>query len=399
MKVTGPLASYAAGFRRYLGEQGLCLAATRRHVDLMAHLSSWLAWHDLGVGELTPAVVKRVLAVRRATGRHLVSVRGAAPVLGYLRGLGVAPEPVTPFADTSRERVLASYRSFLAGERGLVESTIEHHMRVAAAFLAGVGDPVDQRLRELSAGQVLEITSGQLRGCATGTAQYRAGCARVLLRFLFVEGRVPADLAPVVPTVASWKLTSLPRRLDATAVAAVVDGCDRDTQGGRREYAIVLMLARLGLRVAEVAALTLDDIDWRAGEITIRGKGGRSDKLPLMGEVGEALADYLRAGRPQCATRAVFVTLYAPRRALTASAVRGVIYHACAQVGVEPAGPHRLRHTLASDLLAAGSSLHEIGQVLRHQDIATTAIYAKVDRKALAVLARPWPIQRQGGAR
>jgi site-specific recombinase XerD len=207
-----------------------------------------------------------------------------------------------------------------------------------------------------------------------------------------------ADLAPVVPAVASWKLASLPRRLPAATVAAVVNGCDRGTEAGCREYAIVLMLARLGLRVTEVAALTLDDIDWRAGELTIHGKGGRSDNLPLMWDVGEALADYLRARRPQCAARTVFVTAYAPRRALTASAVRAVVYHACARAGVERAGPHRLRHSLASDLLAAGSSLHEIGQVLRHQNAVTTAIYAKTDRKALAVLARQWPLECREGA-
>jgi integrase/recombinase XerD len=391
MQVPEPLSSYADGFRRYLVKLGFCPAYVRRQMGLMAHLGGWLALQELSVGELTPAVVDRFLAVRRATGRLLISQRGAGPLLGYLRGLGVAPQPVASVVDSPRQRLLDSYRGFLSVERGLAEGTIWHHMRVAEVFLSTVGEPLLDRLRGLSAEQVIQIVSGQLRGCSVGTAQYRGSCARALLRFLFLDGDVPADLAPVVPRVARWELTSLPRRAPAESVIAVLNCCDRSSDAGRREYAILLLLARLGLRVAEIAALAVDGIDWRSGEITIHGKGGRVDSLPLMWEVGEALADYLRAGRPQCGTRAVFVTLYAPHRRLTTSAVRASVYRACTRAGVEPMGPHRLRHSLASDLLAAGSSLYEIGQVLRHQRRSATAVYAKVDSKALATLARPWP--------
>ncbi len=397
--IHGPLKAHEAGFREWLAEHGCCVPSVRYQLELMDDLSRWLTRHGAGPGELTPAVVSEVLAARRARGHHLVSARGAGPLLGYLRGLGVVPGAARPAARTPRERLMEEYRSYLASERGLAEGTTGLHLRAAAMFLAGIPDPLSEGLRDLSAGQVTGIVSRGVRQCAVSTARGRASCVRVLLRFLFVTGQVPRDLAPAVPSVAGWRLASLPRRLDTASVAAVLGGCDRASEAGRREYAIVVVLARLGLRAGEVAALRLEDIDWRSGEVTIAGKGGRRDKLPLLGDVGQALATYLRQGRPRCASRAVFVTLYAPRRALTASAVRSVVYHACAQAGIERASPHRLRHALASDLLAAGASLRDIAEILRHRHLSTTAIYAKVDRKALACLARPWPVQHPGEAR
>ena len=397
--VHGPLKPHEAGFRGWLAGQGCCVPSARYQLELMDDLSRWLTRHGAGPGELTAAVVSEVLAGRRAGGRPLVSARGAGPLLGYLRGLGVVPEPARPSAGTPREQLMEEYRGYLARERGLTEGTAGLHLRAAAMFLAGIPDPLSEGLRDLSASQVTGIVSRGVRDCAVSTARGQASCVRVLLRFLLVTGRVPGDLARAVPSAAGWKLASLPRRLDAASVTAVLRGCDRAGEAGRREYAIVVVLARLGLRAGEVAALRLEDIDWRSGEVTVAGKGGRRDKLPLLGDVGEALAAYLRQGRPRCASRTVFVTLYAPRRALTASAVRSVVYHACAQAGIERAGPHRFRHTLASDLLEAGASLRDIAEILRHRHLSTTAIYAKVDRKALACLARPWPGQATGGAR
>lgn len=399
MCVHGPLRPYEAGFRGWLAGQGCCVPSARYQLELMDDLSRWLTRHGAGPGELTPAVVSEVLAARRAGGRHLVSARGAGPLLGYLRGLGVVPVPARPAARTPRERLMEEYGSYLASERGLAEGTVGLHLQAAAMFLAGIPDPLSEGLRDLSAGQVTGIVSRGVRDCAVSTARGRASCVRMLLRFLLVTGRMPRDLAGAVPSAAGWRLASLPRRLDAASVAAVLGSCDRASEAGRREYAILVVLTRLGLRAGEVAALRLEDIDWRSGEVTVAGKGGRRDKLPLLGDVGEALAAYLRQSRPRCASRAVFVTLYAPRRALTGSAVRSVVYHACAQAGIERASPHRLRHTLASDLLEAGASLCDIAEILRHRHLSTTAIYAKVDRKALACLARPWPGQALGEAR
>jgi len=214
---------------------------------------------------------------------------------------------------------------------------------------------------------------------------------RSLLRFLHVTGRIPRTLAGAVPTEPRWRLASLPARIDRSAVSALLAACDRSSERGQRDYAVLVLLSRLGLRAFETAGLTLDDVDWRGGTILVRGKGGRADRLPLPSDAGEAMASYLRARPQDLPGRAVFWTVRTPRQPLTRQGVADVVRRACAAAGMEPAGPHRLRHALAGELLAAGAGLGEVAQMLRHQDLRTTAIYAKVDRTALAQLARPWP--------
>jgi integrase/recombinase XerD len=214
-----------------------------------------------------------------------------------------------------------------------------------------------------------------------------------LLAYLHVTGLVAAPLRWAVPGVADLRGRSLPRALEPEAVAALLASCDRRRTVGRRDYAIVFLLVRLGLRAGEVAPMRLGDIDWRAGEILVRGKGGRQDRLPLPTDVGAALASYLQR-RPRIESRAVFIRMQAPVGPLTRRGVSGVVTGACARAGVPPAGAHRLRHTAATQMLRAGCSLPEIAQVLRHQQLRTTAVYAKVDHAALRTLALPWP----GGA-
>jgi len=214
------------------------------------------------------------------------------------------------------------------------------------------------------------------------------------LRFLHVAGWTPTGLAQAVPSVAGWRLSSLPRVLEPDQVARLLSTCDRSTPLGRRDFAILTLLARLGLRAGEVARLSLDDIAWRAGELTIRGKGSTIERLPLPHDVGGALASYLRNGRPTSRSREVFLSARAPVRALSSQAVTAVVRYACDRAGVERVGAHRLRHTVASELLRAGAPLAQIAPILRHASVSTTAIYAKVDREALRALARPWPIAK-----
>ncbi len=356
---SGPLSPHAAGFRAFLDRQGYCSQQTGLQLGLMTQLSRWLAGQEIGAEDFTVQVVDQFAGVMRATRRSLISQRALAPLLTYLRELAVVP--AGPPADhTPHGIVVGSYRDYLRGGRGLAEGTVSGHLRFARAFLAELDDPLDESLAALSAGQVLAIVARQVRERrSVSSAKNLASSVRTLLRFLFGRGYVGADLAPVV------------------------------------HYAILLILARLGLRASEAATLTLDDIDWAAGEITIRGKGHRLGKLPLVWDCGEAIADYLHAGRPTCASRAVFITIHAPLGALSSQAVGQVVAYACARAGLAPFGPHRLRHTLASDLLAAGAPLSEIGQVLRHQDPITTAHYARTDRAALTALIRPWPSHQE----
>ena len=391
--MTGPLAPYTDGFREALSGQGYALHSISGQMGLMAHLSAWLERQDLPVGALTGEVVEGYLRVRRGEGRRSgITGRAVAPLLGYLRGLRVVAEPVRQVPGTPVEVLLAEFRRYLAEERGLAPASVHSYVRYGGMFLTGLAAPLGAALAELPAGQVTAFLVRQSGLRSTWYAKAMVTALRSLLRFLHTAGHIPQPLVGAVPSVPGWKLTTVPRSVTAEEVAAVLAGCDRDSAGGRRDYAILLLLARLGLRAGEVSAIELDDIDWQAGELAVRGKGNRTEMLPLPVDVGEALAGYVRYGRPRCATRRLFVILHAPFRPLAANgSVFAVVQRACQRAGIAGFGPHRLRHALACDLLRHGASLAEIGQVLRHSDERTTAIYAKVDQDALGQLARPCP--------
>jgi integrase len=283
--------------------------------------------------------------------------------------------------------LLSAYDGYLTRERALGPLTVTKYLHIAVVFLASLPDPVPDTLAELSADHVIKFVCGKGAG-----AKSISGGLRVFLRYLYLSGSVGRRLDEAVPPAAGWKLAGLPARLDATTVAAVMTTCDRANRAGIRDYAILILLARLGLRSHEVAGLELDDIRWRCGTLVLRRKGGRSEELPLPVDVGQALADYLLIRPASNGSRAVFLSGVAPRRPVTRSAVTHVARRHCAAAGVASGGAHRLRHTLASDLLAAGASLADIGLVLGHRSLGVTSIYAKVDRVALAQLARPWPL-------
>ena len=388
------MAPFADGFIVELVGRGYRPRSLRGQLELMGHLSRWLAEQGLAPAALTPESVERFLAVRREGDVSLRSWRAVGPLVVYLRGLGVAPEPMVSTV-TPVERLLAGYRDYLLRERGLTPGSVAHWERVAGLFLAERSEPLEDALQRLSA---REVTGFVVARCAPGrcsgsAAKILTGGLRSLLRYLHLAGFTAIPLAQAVPRAAGWRLSSLPRALEAGEVTRLLASCDRATAIGRRDRAILSLLARLGLRCCELAALCLDDIDWRAGEIAIRGKGSATERLPLPHDVGEALADYLRDGRSASARfREVFVTAKAPRRPLSPTAVTHVVGSACKRAGIRPVGAHRLRHTLASDLLRAGTPLAQIAPVLRHASVATTAIYAKVDRDALRTLARPWPL-------
>ena len=397
-RVQGWLAPYTAGFVVELVRRGYRPRSVRGQLELMAHLSRWLAEHGLEPGGLTQETAERFLVVRRERDVSLRSWRALGPLIVYLRGLGVIPDRVVS-ADTPVERLLLDYREHLVRERGLTAGSVAHWERVAKAFLAERSEPLEDALRQLTTGEVtgFVVTRCAPGRCSGSTAKILTGGLRSLLRYLHVAGFTAIPLAQAVPRAAGWRLSSLPRALEAKQVARLLESCDRSTAIGRRDLAILSLLARLGLRCCEVSGLCLDDIDWRAGEVTIRGKGSATERLPLPHDVGEALVDYLGDGRSASVCfREVFLTAKAPRRPLSPTGVTHVVGCACKRVGMEPVGAHRLRHTLASDLLRAGTPLAQIAPVLRHASVATTAIYANVDRDALRALARPWPVAGGG---
>jgi integrase/recombinase XerD len=389
VRMAGPLAPYAPGFARELRSCGYTDLSAAEQLRLMSHLSRWMAWE--GLDALSCGQIAAYCAARKAEGYVARLTPGSlGRVQVFLRAQGVlSAAPAAGLPASVQEKLLGRYKTHLVDERGLVPAVVSRLLKAAALVLeeypgAAVGQP------ELDAAAVSAFCARELPRRSRASAANLATALRSFLRFLHVEGLVAAPVAQAVPAVANRRGCGLPRALPPATVARLLASCDRRTRLGRRDYAMLMLLARLGLRAGEVASMSLDDLGWRAGELTVHGKGGRDDRLPLPYDVGAALAAYLRS-RPRVKTRAVFLRANAPVGAITPRGVSWAVYRACDRSGVPRAGAHRLRHGLATQMLAAGSSLAEVGQVLRHARVATTAIYAKVDHRALDALVLPWP--------
>jgi integrase/recombinase XerD len=393
VKVIGPLVPFVSGFRAELQRQGYRPGPVCDQLRLMAHVSRWLASRGLDVVDLGPGRVEEFLAARRAEGYTLWrSEKGLAPLLAYLGGLGVLPAPEST-ASSPVSDLVERYHAYLVKERGLASGTVVGYLHVAGLFLATRAQAPDLALDVLTPSEVIEFVLAECRQRSRGSARYIVCGLRALLRFCHLEGLTTRPLTEAVPAVANWRGASLPKALSIDEVAALLTSCDRRTTFGRRDFAVLTLLARLGLRAGEVAGLCLEDIDWRRGELIVRGKGSRKERLPLPGDVGEAIAEWLRRGRPGCAGREVFVRVRAPHQRLSSGGVSAIVRAACARAGVVEVNAHRLRHTAATEMLRAGAGLDEIGQVLRHRSVLSTAIYAKVDRVSLRALAKPWPVE------
>ena len=397
VRLTGPLAVFREGFTGELARLGYKPNAAADQMRLMAHLSRWMDAGRIEPAGLTPAVAQAFLAARRADGYVLwLSPKALVPLMGYLRRLGVTPEPA-PVPVTPAGALLGRYQRYLITERGLAATTSRCYADMVRPFLTGREVAGALALADVSAAEITAFVLATCPAKPKGSAKLTVTALRSLLGFLHVEGLISEPLGQHVPSVASWRLAGLPRALEQGQVAALLASCDQRTATGRRDFAVLILLARLGLRAGEVAALSLDDIDWRAGEITVRGKGSRSERLPLTADAGEAVAAYLRDGRPEPfdGVRQVFLRARAPHHGLTTAGVSQAVFSAGQRAGIGPVRAHRLRHSAATGMLRAGVPLTEIGQVLRHRRLLSTAIYAKADTEALRALARPWPA---GGA-
>lgn len=396
VRVTGPLGPFAQGFRAELAERGYTTWSAKCQLHLVAHLSRWLAHQGLEASELLPERLEQFLATRRTAGyaRHF-TLRSLSPLLSYLRELGVVPDPVRQVTDSPLEELLRGFSGYLVRERGLAPGTVNGYEYIARRFLSVRARDGELDLDGLVAADVTRFVQGEIAPDGhVRSAKILVSALRSLLHYLHLEGRTPRRLASAVPSIAGWRGSSLPRALEQDQVARLLASCDRRTSVGSRDYAIMLVLVRLGLRAQEVASLDLEDVDWRAGEVVVRGKGRCDERLPLPVDVGEALVDYLSQCRPSSRCTRLFLRVRAPHVELTKQGIKDVVRWACARAGMPAVGPHRLRHTAATTMLRVGVPLPEVGQVLRHRSLSTTAIYAKVDERQLGSLAMPWP----GGA-
>lgn len=397
----GPLAAYIEPFAESLHEQGYSQGAIYRQVHLAICFSRWLRQRGIATRRITSDHLPRYLRYRAQQWRPC---KGDAPALRHLlrflrseRLISVEMK-VSACTRTAAERCLREYEKYLWEVRGLASATIIYYVPFVRCFLKDRFGAGPVALSHLVARDVVGFVERQAPHLHRRRAKLLTTALRSFLQYARYRGEVELDLAAAVPIVPNWSMSSIPRAIAPDQVRRLLDSIDRSTAVGRRDYAILLLLARLGLRAGEVVSLELDAIDWRAGHLTVRGKSGQRCLLPLPAEVGQAIAAYLRRGRPRCASRRVFLCARAPVCCFRGpSGIACLIRRCIERAGVEAPtyGAHQFRHGLATEMLRQGASLGEIGELLGHRNPETTKIYTKVDLDALRTLALPWP----GGVR
>lgn len=391
----GPLDNYIPVFTSLLSSEGFTPASLRSKTQIVRNFSFWIGKRQIKVCELDEGTIDTFFKqhprpgyVRRGDFSTLCSL------LEWLREIQEL-KALLPEDDKSElDRIECNFSRHLELERGLSQATLHNYLPIIRRFLTERFGSDAVVLIEIDASDVTQFVVRYARTMSCRRAQLMTSALRGFFRFLYFRGDIGSDLASSVPTVADWKMSELPKSLEPEEVERLLQNCDRCTAIGQRDYAVLILLARLGLRAGEVVAMTLDDIDWEAGLITIRGKGARHDQLPIPQDVGEALATYLRHGRPPCDTRRVFIRARAPHRGFSSSvAIADIVRRALTRAGLDPIrkGAHLLRHSLATKMLQQGACLAEIGQILRHSTQNTTEIYTKVDLAALSELSQPWP--------
>ncbi len=388
--MTGPLAPFADDYRRGLTEHGYTPRTAEHQLRQVARFSVWLENSEVGVAQLSQRHVEDFLVAQRSVGRYrnTWSRPGLMCLIEVLEAQGALTATEPARALTPNDVVLCAFEHYLLRERGLAAGTVRGYLDHARRFLDGLGEA---GLKGVGPSAVTDALLRESRSVSVSATQNFLSGLRAFLRFGFVEGLIDSDLTGAALAVTGRRRSSLPRGISSADARALLASCDRRTAIGRRDYALLITLLRLGLRRSEVARLQLDDVDWRSGEVVIRGKAARADRLPLPAEVGDAIANYLRRGRPNSERRELFLQARAPFAPIASGTVASSVRRACRRAGIEEVGSHRLRHTVACELIAAHVPLVEIAQVLRHKSLQSTALYARVDLATLRLLAAPWP--------
>ena len=394
----GPLSPYINTYLTQIKEQGYAVGSIYEQTYALKIFGRWLKRTGRGVRGLNEAATCESLrrVVRRGYAKN-AAWSTLRRLMAMLRQMGAMPTAITA-RPSPCEQLACTYERFLLRERNLSRQTVVWHRRFVGRFLSERFDRTQFNLSNLCAPDVTEFVRQHVRRGGPAEAKSLLAAMRSFLRYLHYKGLIDSDLSLAVPKVARWSFSTVPKHLSPEQVRDVLRHCDRSTALGRRDYAILLLLARLGLRAGEVVRLNLEDIDWEQARITVCGKGGKWSQLPLPADAARAIAQYLRRDRPQCNCRRVFIRDYAPIGGFNRStSISKIVQRALSKAGVASArkGAHLLRHSLATGMMRKGASLDEIGEVLRHKSPDTTAIYAKVDLNALKTLALPWP----GGVR
>jgi integrase/recombinase XerD len=397
-KRQGALGAYIDAFAQLLRDQGYNREWARRRLRLVGEFSHWLSCRHLTVSDITFPKVERFLRLRAR--RHRLEPGSAACLKAFFELLyrkGVIAGPISAIRKSPIDKILGDFSLYLQQERALAPGTIANYLADTKKFLAHRFRTGPVNMSKLTVVQVVESVQHLALAISRKRAKVMTSGLRAFLRYAQYQELIQSNLAACIPSIADWSVASIPNGLPIEAVKRALACCDRRSAMGRRDYAILLLLSRLGLRAGEVCSLQLQDIDWEAGSLTVRGKGSYTAQLPLPTDVGRAIAAYLKNGRQHSLSRSVFLKTCAPVANLNSGTIGLIVNKALARAGINTSqkGAHQFRHALATNMLRQGASLAEIGEILRHQHLQTTSIYAKVDIASLRMLALPWP----GGVR
>lgn len=395
-KQVSPLGPYIGSFAELLSEKGYAESTLKEKIRLIAGFGKWLHQKLLRVDDLDEQKIAKFLLHRKQQGFLCRSNRATLLMfLHHLCDLGVISFPLHEPDGSELHHIERCFTLYLEQERGLSQSTVVNYLPTIHRFLSDRFDTGAIMLDELHPSDISKFILRYVHTVSPGRAKLIVTALRAFFRFLLMSGEISLDLGASVPSVANWRLSELPKSLKPEEVDSLLESCNQHNASGQRDYAVLLLLARLGLRAGEVVGLTLDDIKWEVGELIIRNrKGGRQTRMPLVQNVGEALAAYIRHSRPACSTRRVFIRIKAPYVGFSSSvAICDIVRRALIRASLEPVrkGAHLLRHSLAIRLLRNGASFAEIGEILGHSLPSTTEIYAKVDVESLRTLAHIWP--------
>lgn len=395
---SGSVGRYVDGFAAALAAAGYAARTIRVHIRAAVHFGRWVDDHGIAIAALGDDSLfrfrrhlRRCRCIKRNEGTFGGAVAGVKRLLVYLRVQQVTNQASSAAPARTFAAISERFAEWMLRHRGVTSGTVHRYKVVLQPFIAEVGeDPARydvEGIRRFVIEHLGERGREQARSAVTAI--------RAFLRFLVAEGRVPSGIEHGVPAVPRWRVSSLPRYVEPPEVERVVNSCDLSKAQGRRDRAILLLLARLGLRAGDIVRMTVTDIDWARGTLRVHGKSRREALLPLPQDVGDAVLGYLEHGRPQSSSDQIFLTVKAPTRAFASSmAVSNIVRSALERAGIKDPpnhGAHLLRHSAATAMLRAGASFDVIATVLRHQSLETTAYYAKVDVRMLDQVAQPWP--------
>jgi len=382
----GRMGPYVSGYRNCLEELRYTPSTIRNMLKILGDLGRWMIVQDVTAGQLSSDSLEQFRGFCSVSMQRPPTAKSLSPLTDFLKAEGLLTDSPTWMGPL--DELITDYRGWLVTDRGLAQATIVRYENLARRFLT---DACPRGVAELTGTDIVAFLLAESPRVSVGAVKGRVAELRSLLKFLYLRGLIPRQLTSAVPPVAGWHDVGIPKSITAAQVQRLLDTCDRENPVQIRDYAILTMVARLGLRSIEVARLEVGDLDWRGGRVILRGKASREDAMPMPVDVGEALSIYLSTARPVTTLRPVFVTCKAPLRGIRADLVSDVTRRACDRAGLPRVGAHRLRHSLATEMLRRGVPLVDISQVLRHRDLATTAIYAKTDIATLRNIAVEWP--------